>query len=361
MWYRSDTSWVFDDENVRKSLGRYLAVMKNEKTSKFMMARQLPAEFKSSDSMIELWKEHVTYTDEFYKTEHEADLGKTFFEEKLTPRKSYFDLKIEIASRILEKCHLCKRRCLVNRKKGEVGYCKCGNEIAVSSIFHHLGEEPELVPSGTIFTMGCTMRCLHCQNWRIANWIEKGALCTPKELSEEVKRLRLSGCRNANLVGGDPTPWLLQWLQTFKQVSVNIPVVWNSNAYYSHETAHLLAGFADVYLLDFKYGPGECAERISEAPNYWRMCTSNHLEASKNGELIIRVLVLPNHLECCTGPILNWIARNLGAEIRVNLMYQYRPEWHARKLPELGRRLTLEEKRTAQGLAEKAGLKNCIA
>ena len=58
-----------------------------------------------------------------------------------------------------------------------------------------------------------------------------------------------------NLVGGEPTPWLLQWLETFKHVTVNVPVVWNSNSYYSPEAASLLAGFADVYLLDFKYGP----------------------------------------------------------------------------------------------------------
>jgi len=183
---------------------------------------------------------------------------------------------------------------------------------------------------------------------------------TPEELAREVENLRLEGCRNVNLVGGEPTPWLKHWLETFKYVDVNVPVVWNSNSYYSPETAQLLAGFADIYLLDFKYGPSDCAERISDAPDYWEVCTRNHLEAKKYGELIVRVLVLPNHLDCCTKPILQWIAENLGVETRVNVMFQYRPEWQAYEVPELRRKLTKAEMQKALRLAEQAGLKNLV-
>jgi putative pyruvate formate lyase activating enzyme len=223
-----------------------------------------------------------------------------------------------------------------------------------------MGEEPELVPSGTIFTLGCSMRCLHCQNWTISQWMEAGEIYTPKQLAKVVERLRKEGCRNANLVGGEPTPWLQQWLEAFRYVDINIPVVWNSNSYYSEETAKLLAGFVDVYLLDFKYGRGECAKRISEAPKYWETCTRNHLYAKKYGELIIRVLVLPEHLECCTKTILEWIAENLGKNTRTNVMFQYRPEWRAHEIPELRRKLTRNEMEKAIQYAKSAGLKNFI-
>jgi len=352
-----DAVAVFDDELAKKSLARYFDVVQNQKKAKFMIAKKLPAEFDKNSSLATLWKEHAKLTEEFRKIEHETDMGKNFSAIP-TPETSYFDLKTEIAERILQCCHFCGRRCGVNRLVGELGYCKCGDTMAVSSIFAHLGEEPELVPSGTIFTMGCTIRCRHCQNWTISQWKELGTECKPREMAGEVERLRLSGCRNVNLVGGEPTPWLKQWLETFKHVSINVPVVWNSNAYYSPETARLLAGFADIYLLDFKYGPADCAERISDAPDYWKVCTHNHLEAKNHGELIIRVLVLPNHLECCTKPTLNWIAENLGAETRVNLMFQYRPEWRAHEIPELRRRLSKNEMEKAVQLAEKAGLKN---
>jgi len=362
MWriLRPDSTAVLKDEIAKRSLSRYFAVMQNEKLAKFILAKKLHADFSEDDSLEELWQKHAVLTREFYKIEKEIDAENKNLKAASTPEKSYLDLKIEIANRILSNCHFCTRKCGVNRLNGELGFCKCGTEITVSSIFEHMGEEPELVPSGTIFTMGCTMRCKHCQNWTISQWIENGELYKPERLAKEVEQLRLSGCRNANLVGGEPTPWFLQWLKTFKHVNVNIPIIWNSNTYYSPETAQLLAGFADVYLLDFKYGPGECATKISDAPIYWEVCTRNHLEAKKYGELIIRILVLPGHLECCTKPIINWIANNLGVDTRVNVMFQYRPEWRAYEIPELRRRLTNSEMEKAVKLAKEAKLTNFI-
>lgn len=351
---------VSNDKLVQKSLARYFAVMQNGKPAKFMVAKKLQAEFSESDPTEKLWKEHARLSQEFCKVQREIDKGQRSFQKMITPEKSYLDLKIEIANRTISNCHLCTRRCGVNRLEGRLGYCKCGSAITVSSIFEHAGEEPELVPSGTVFTLGCTMQCKHCQNWTISQWIENGEVYTPEDLAGEVEHLRLKGCRNINLVGGEPTPWLQQWLLTFKYVNLNVPVVWNSNSYYSPETALLLAGFADIYLLDFKYGPGECAERISDAPNYWSACIYNHLGAKKHGELIIRILVLPNHLECCAKPIINWIAESLGAETRVNIMFQYRPEWRAHEVPGLYRRLTHDEMERAVQLAREANLANFI-
>jgi putative pyruvate formate lyase activating enzyme len=363
MWsfLRPDAVAVLNDRLVKRSLARYFALLQNRGPAKFLIAKKVSAEFNRNDSTEKLWREHARLTQEFGRIQREIDDGKRDFQAMATPEKSYLDLKIEIVDRILSACHLCVRKCSVNRLEGKSGYCKCSLDITVSSIFEHMGEEPELVPSGTVFTLGCTMRCKHCQNWTISQWIENGEVYEPMDLAREVERLRLDGCRNVNLVGGEPTPWLQQWLKTFKHVDTSIPVVWNSNSYYSAESAALLAGFADVYLLDFKYGPGRCAEKISDAPNYWEACVYNHLEAKKNGELIVRVLVLPDHLECCAKPILDWIAKNLGVETRVNVMFQYRPEWQAFEVPELGRRLTREEMKRAIQLAKEANLSNFIA
>ena len=361
MWRisRSDALAVLAEELAKKSLRRYFFVLQEEKPAKFMMAKKVPAEWDERESLEKLWVEHAKRTDAFRDFERSVDEGKNF-DAIPSPAKSYLDLKIEIANRIVQSCRFCTRQCGVNRLTSGLGYCCCGNAMAVSAIFAHMGEEPELVPSGTIFTMGCTMRCRQCQNWTISQWKEDGTEYKPEELAREIEQLRLGGCRNANLVGGEPTPWLKQWLETFRHVGVSVPVVWNSNSYYSEETAKLLAGFVDVYLLDFKYGPGDCAERISDAPKYWEVCTRNHLEAKKNSELIIRVLVLPGHLECCTKPILNWIAENLGAETRVNLLFQYRPEWHAHEIPELRRRLSKDEMEKTVQLAKKVGLTNIV-
>lgn len=361
MWklLRPDSVRVLEDPGAKKSLARYFAVMQNKSVAKFQISRKIPAKFSKTSSTDELWLEHARLTEEIRSIERRIH-GADSLSSLAAPEKSYFDLKTEIADRIMQNCQFCSRKCQINRVEDELGYCKCGKTMVVSSIFAHFGEEPELVPSGTLFTMGCTMRCKHCQNWTISQWAEKGFEANTQILAKAVEQLQSEGCKNANLVGGDPTPWLSQWLQTFKNVEANVPVVWNSNAYYSTQTAQLLAGFADVYLLDFKYGPGNCAKRISEAPNYWEICTANHLMAKKHGELIVRVLVLPNHLECCAAPILNWIAENLGLETRVNLMFQYTPHWRAYELPEINRKLTMSETKRAIQLAKEAGLLNFI-
>jgi len=179
-------------------------------------------------------------------------------------------------------------------------------------------------------------------------------------MTSAVEQLKSADCRNLNMVGGEPTPNLHRWLETLSLVKSNIATVWNSNSYYSEETAKLLTGLIDVYLLDFKYGNNECAERISSAPKYWEACTRNHLYGMKYGELIIRVLVLPEHNKCCTRPILEWIAENLGTEVRINLMDQYRPEWRASELQGLRRRLTREEFDEAVQIAKDVGLTNFI-
>jgi len=362
MWRlgRPDAVTVLADDVARRSLRRYFAVMQDEKPAQFMIAKKLPVMFDAKDSTDVLWRKHAEGLQVFGDLKEEVDSGRKDLTALLAADKSFLDLKVELASRILRSCHFCVRKCGVDRAAGEFGYCRCGSDMMVSSIFEHMGEEPELVPSGTVFTMGCTMRCKHCQNWTISQWTENGEVYEPNRLAKEVERLRLKGCRNANLVGGEPTPWLYRWLEAFRHVRVNVPVVWNSNSYYSPETAQLLAGFTDVYLLDFKYGPKDCAEQISEARDYWNVCTRNHLVGGRYGELIVRVLVLPGHLDCCWKPVLRWIGENLGKETRVNVMFQYRPEWRANEIPELRRRLTKEEMEKAISIANRAGLTNFI-
>jgi putative pyruvate formate lyase activating enzyme len=76
------------------------------------------------------------------------------------------------------------------------------------SAFPHMGEEPELVTSGTIFTGGCSIRCIHCQNWNMSQWQSNGVSLSPEIMTKQVTKLAEVGCRNINLVGGDPTPYV---------------------------------------------------------------------------------------------------------------------------------------------------------
>ena len=360
MWrlIRPEASAILKDDNVLRGIPRYVDVVQGKRRSKRLISRQVNVEMDLEASTSDLWERHKKGLVLFQEAErlHDSDRGHV----RKPPIESLLDLKVELGKRIMSDCHFCERRCGVDRNAGETGYCRCGDAFALSSYFPHLGEEPELIPSGTVFTCGCTIRCIHCQNWEISQWKEAGYRTTPESMAGVVEELHKKGCRNVNMVGGEPTPNLWLWLRTLRDVEANISTVWNSNSYYSEETALLLAGVIDLYLLDFKYGNNTCAEEISDAPGYWEVCKRNHLTAQEYGELLIRVLVLPGHNDCCTRPILEWISENLGPWTRVNLMFQYRPEWRARERKELSRRLTREEIAEARTIAEEAGLLNLV-
>jgi putative pyruvate formate lyase activating enzyme len=271
---------------------------------------------------------------------------------------SLLDLKIEIARRIYRNCHFCERRCYTDRAQ-KPGFCGV-ERSKYSSEFLHYGEERELVPSHTIFFTGCTLKCVFCQNWDIARHPNAGMLCDPQALARRIYARSIAGSRNVNWVGGDPTPHISIILETMRALSMlerergidarflNVPMVFNSNAYYSTEACKLLDGVIDVYLSDFKYGNDACAHRYSKVDNYTGTVTRNLL-ASKD-KLIIRHLVMPGHIQCCTEPIVGWVRENTP-DVKFNLMFQYAP-YNVVNYPEMNRYLSDAERRAALSIAK---------
>jgi putative pyruvate formate lyase activating enzyme len=128
--------------------------------------------------------------------------------------------------------------------------------------------------------------------------------------------------------------------------------------YLSKKSMELLEGVIDVYLADFKYGNDECAKKLSKVPNYWKTMTRNYSLAKEHAEILIRHLVLPNHLECCTKPIMKWVGENLDNKIRMNIMAQYHPEFEVFVFKDMCRRVNREEMERAFELAKENGLTN---
>ncbi|NYT00229.1 MAG: radical SAM protein [Methanocellales archaeon] len=277
----------------------------------------------------------------------------------IAKEKSLLSQKIELADDVLQNCHFCERRCGVNRLAKEVGYCGINAISSYASEFLHYGEEPELVPSHTIFFVGCTFKCEYCQNWDIANRFVAGTPVLPERLAEIIAMRKYQGAKNVNFVGGDPTPHLHSIMYIMNTCNINTPMVWNSNMYCSNETMDLLSDVIDVYLADFRYGDDGCAEKYSNVKDYWEITTRNFMRAYQDAEVILRHLVLPNHLECCTKPIVQWVAERIPS-IRFNLMFQYSPHYKANQYLELNSSLSYEERMRALEIVRDAGLENLV-
>ena len=331
-------------------LERYFRILDGDVKARYLIAKSIYAE--KHNTLDEMWKEHEKLKDVFYRKlrEGNAEVHKAEY--------SFLDLKFDILMELLKSCVFCERRCRINRFE-KTGFCKCGIDSHFSSEFLHFGEEPELVPSHTIFFNRCTFACVYCQNWDIVVG-EPGEKVNPEKMAEIIRMRSFQGSRNVNFVGGNPDQHAHTVVDILRYSEVNLPMVWNSNMYHSSELASIIEDVMDVFLADFRYGNDECAEKLSGVKNYWKVVTRNFKSAYENSEMIIRHLVLPNHVECCTEPIVRWVSENLGSDVRFNLMFQYYPTFKAYDFPEISRRLSFEEKRRAKEIVREYGLTNLV-
>ncbi len=364
MYYalRPDAIFVWKNEEVKRRLSWYYRVMRNERPAKYLICKRIPIDINLEEaSEKELWSEHERVAEKFKKIFEKIRSGEIELSSLEKPKVSFLDLKIELVNKMLTHCNFCERRCGVNRANGERGFCRLDKRTYVASWFHHWGEEAPLIPSGTIFFGSCNFRCVFCQNYDISQVNPLGGIeVTPRELAKIQATLRREGVKNINYVGGEPTPNLHTIVESLKYLDVNVPLLWNSNFYCSTETMKILLEIIDIGLPDFKYGNDECAKRLSMVDKYFEVVSRNHKMMHDYGiDMIIRHLVMPNHVECCTKPILNWIAENLPRAL-VNIMAQYRPEylvaWEPEKYPDIARRPTADEMREAYKHAQRLGL-----
>jgi len=360
---RPDAISVWSYPEVNEYLSWYRSVMVDEKPAKYRIVKRIEASlnpYEPGIDLSELWRVHDKLAEEFKRVWRDVRESGLKIDELGAPKYSFLDVKIVLARELMRSCSICERRCGAKRWDGQPGVCLVSNQCIVHSYFHHLGEEAPLVPSGTIFYGGCNFKCVFCQNYDISQTnVWSGERVTPEELAEIQIYLRKTGARNINHVGGDPTPHLYFILASFKHMDINVPQLWNSNMYLTLEAMKLLVDVMDIWLPDLKYGNNECAWRLSKVRNYWEVVTRNIKYAYENGDMIIRHLVLPNHIECCTRPVLEWIAKNTPRAL-VNIMEQYRPMHlvarYPERYPDIARRPKYEEMKTAYKIADELGI-----
>jgi putative pyruvate formate lyase activating enzyme len=235
-----------------------------------------------------------------------------------------------------------------------------GQQSYIASEMLHLGEETILQPAHAIFFSGCTATCSFCTAAKFAFRPTYGVVVTPQQLADRIRQRQREGARSICFIGGDPAPHIPFILETLDALGAarQIPVVFNSNFYLTAQALDLLAGYMDLYLPDLKFGPGEgaqcCGEALGGMPNYWEVVTGCIDRVWRAGEpVIVRHLLMPGHFDCCTRPILEWLAQRPG--ISLTLLTQYLAPAHARGA--LAAQLSNQEIEQARALAEALTLK----
>lgn len=258
----------------------------------------------------------------------------------------------------LSSCTICPHNCKVNRNNGQIGRCRSGNKVKIALASVHNYEEPCISGkngSGTVFFSNCNLSCIYCQNYKISQ-LGKGYELSVEELANIMIKQQEKGVNNINLV--TPTMYVYQIIEAIeiaRKNGLNIPIVYNTNGYENVKTIQDLNGYIDVYLPDLKYYSNELSKKYSKVDNYFKYATEAIKEMYKqvgspvfdeNGiiqkGLIIRHLVLPNHLQN-SKHILKWIKENMPKDTYVSVMAQYFPTYKAKEDELLNRKLNKKE------------------
>jgi putative pyruvate formate lyase activating enzyme len=290
--------------------------------------------------------------------------------EKLTPTELH--LRAEALHKLLIECKICPNECMAKRTEGETGECHSTDEVIVSSVGPHFGEEPPLVGShgsGTIFFTNCNLDCQFCQNYDISH-LGTGEKVSTEELASAMLQLQQRGCHNINLVTPTHfTPQIVDAIILAVEKGFEIPVVYNCGGYESAETLKLLEDIIDIYMPDIKYSIDKNALKFSGVQDYWGTVKLaikemhrqvGDLKISKRGiakrGLLVRHLVLPNDI-AGSKTVIDFIADEISTETYLNIMDQYRPAYNADKYELLSRRINPSEFNEVVDYAFSKGLK----
>ena len=358
---RPDSTLIWNNEELRRRFSRYRSIIDDKEVARYIVAKSLSCDFDSNytiEDLEKLLKEKSLEFNELLKDSYQD------IKSRIIVSKNYIDLAEELAIRYIENCNFCERQCAVNRADGETGFCDISKDSYVSSAFLHTGEEAPLIPSGTIFFQGCNFGCVFCQNYDISqSWKNKKKIedvaqkVDVKQLAALADRLVEKGAININYVGGDPIPNIHTIVGSLQYQTSNITQLWNSNFFLTDKSLSLIIDLIDFWLPDWKYGNNLCGKKYSGIDNYFDVIARNHkrIHDEGSGEMIIRHLVMPNHIDCCSKPILDFITKELPKAV-VNLMAQYRPQWKSSEYPEINRRPSMEEIHEVKNYADDLGI-----
>lgn len=258
----------------------------------------------------------------------------------------------------MEACTLCPRMCRVNRQAGEKGYCGMDGKVRAARAALHMWEEPCISGtrgSGAVFFSGCSLRCIFCQNYEIAEG-NCAKEISKERLSEIFLELQEQGAANINLVtAAHFAPAVIEALKKAKAQGMYLPVIYNSSGYERVETIRMMEEVVDVWLPDFKYMDHQLAFQYSRAGDYpetARAAIREMMDAAGNcvydeegyiqKGVIIRHLILPGHTKNSIA-VLDELYKTYEDDLTISLMNQYTPLPQVCDIPDLNRRVTKRE------------------
>jgi len=270
---------------------------------------------------------------------------------------SKFNVLHALSLSSLSECRLCGWDCGVNRYKGRSLRCGLGKESFSNAPFDHISEEYSLNPAIVTNFRGCALNCIYCIDYESLS-VKDCAPSDPGKFWDQVLKLQRQDFPVTALEFTNPTESFPGLMEILGQAPdhFNLPVVLNCHLYGSRSFYDMANHVTDVWLPDLRYGNDKCAKKLSGIDDYMKYARIG-LNAMRGSRIIVRILVLPGHVDCCHGPALELLSKYRD-DCWVSILDQYIPEHQAYLDPSLNRRPTKEEISEVESLVDRYGLRN---
>ncbi|MDT8421167.1 MAG: AmmeMemoRadiSam system radical SAM enzyme [Desulfuromonadales bacterium] len=231
-------------------------------------------------------------------------------------------------------CQLCPRGCLIS--EGHEGLCGVrGNRggvlyaltygKTVSAAFDPIEKKPlnHFYPGSKTFSLGsvgCNMRCLHCQNWQISHLSASGVNGQLTDLSPQqaVSRAKAEHCRALVWTYNEPSIWIEYVLDSAKLArQAGLQTVLVTSGMINPAPLQDLLQWTDAYRLDIKGFSEDCYQRLTGS-RVLKQVLDNAKTAYDSGahvEIVTNIIPNWNDSDEQLHGLSRWIVGNLSPDV----------------------------------------------
>ena len=230
------------------------------------------------------------------------------------------------------RCLLCPRACVV--ADGKRGYCftrlnrggrlytltyglvssATADTIEKKPVFHY--QPGSLAMS--LGSLGCNLRCIHCQNWRIAHVKPsefQESILPPRRLVQHALR---EGCQGIAWTYNEPSLWLEYTLRGAELArEQGLYTCYVTNGYITGRALDALGPWLDIYRVDVKGFGADFYRRLARARDWDSILRAAERAKDRWGmhvEIVTNVIPGWNDQPGTLRSIARWILSALGAE-----------------------------------------------
>lgn len=235
--------------------------------------------------------------------------------EAYKPVKIISDIEKDIESviELYKSCEICFRNCKINRMMNGLGWCRLNADDNVYMACLLNDEEKIICPTYAIYLSSCNINCEYCHQKSFMKPIENNYIRI-NNVIDDIKE-NLDTIKTISFIGGNPEISFLTILRIIKllvQENIQLPLVFNSAFLFTEKLQSFIEKYFDVLIPDLKFWDDNCSKKLCGFGGYRDIVIKNIFLFFYKKQIILRHLPLSGHWECCSKPIIDWIANNVA-------------------------------------------------